>query len=773
MERSLNHQAPLFIGREDLFQKLRETLQSKRLVVIAAPAGTGKTAFALEYARRFSQAYRWVFYMNVASTESWLADALELAARLSLPISAEKQDLVGISEVLQSWFAQQQDYLLILDNVGGATLSSASEQTAAGHTLLLTREAIGDPAFAQMALARLGARQGALLLLRQSGQLPAAIPLKKAKPALRATATTLAQAMDGLPLALHLAASSARVAGSSLQDLLAIYRTYEQRLVQHKTSKDSATNAIAITCSLPAISLQKTLPFAAEVLWLCTVLAPSEIPRELFLQGASELTPALQEIAHNPALLDEALALLASLGLLIMNETSGVLSMQTTVQETLRHAQTQEKRDDLVVHALRAFAHLLPAQEQATPAARMRTAAQILHLATLNSGWLIPQEPVADVFCWAATLLWEYGLIQDAEMLLRRALLIYQHLLGTGHETIGIVLRNLGTLNALLKNYSEAETLFQNALLARSNVLGATHPDVILCLLDLAGIYAEQGKREEARACYQEALKIGEPALGQEHPLLVVAAHKLAIFALEDGQFAEAETYYQRVLPLYEARLGLEDSTTQACMEQMATLYLCQEKPAEAEEILRQLVTAREQTSGEADPATVEIWQKIALTDLAQEKWTQAAEIYQRLLAMYERTSGPDRPEAVQHLELLAFTYMQQSKFEQANKVLQRVLEIREHSLGANHPDVAASLVKLAELTLVQKQPDTAEPLLQRAMSIYMRSQVSDPLALSIIFDNLALAALERGLPEQAETFAETASSLRSIGAPASSTGDE
>ncbi|HLI72061.1 MAG TPA: tetratricopeptide repeat protein, partial [Ktedonobacteraceae bacterium] len=573
MDRSLNHQMPLVVGREDLFQKLREMLQSRRLVVIAAPAGMGKTTFALEYARRFSQAYRWVFYMDVSSTETWLADALELAARLSLPVSAEKQNLAGVSEVLQNWFAQQPDYLLIMDNVGSAALAEPSEQTAAGHTLLLTRQSIDDPSFAQMPLAKLDLQQSTLLLLRQSGQLAASIPLSQAEPAVQATATTLAQAMDGLPLALNLAASSARVAGSSLQDLLTIYRTYEQRLVEHKTSKDRTTNAIAITCSLPAISLQKTQPFAAEVLWLCTVLAPGEIPRELFLQGASELAPALQEVAHNPALLDEALALLTSLGLLTMNETSRVLSMQRTVQETLRQAQAQEKRDGLVVQALRAFAHLLPAQEQATPAARMRTAAQILHLATLNSDWLLPHEPIADVFCWAATLLWEYGLIRDAEMLLRRALPIYQHLLGTGHETIGIVLRNLGTLNALLKNYSEAETLLQNALLARSSVLGATHPDVILCLLDLAGVYAEQGKREEARACYQEALKIGEPALGQDHPLLVVAAHKLAIFSLENGQFAEAETYYQRVLPLYEARLGLEDSTTQACMGQMATVY--------------------------------------------------------------------------------------------------------------------------------------------------------------------------------------------------------
>ncbi|HEY3992684.1 MAG TPA: hypothetical protein VGM01_07355, partial [Ktedonobacteraceae bacterium] len=84
----VGHGPTCFVGRASFLQELHELLQRERRVAISAPAGMGKTTVAAEYARRFSEMYEWTFYLNLASLASWLADSLELAERLALPIPA-------------------------------------------------------------------------------------------------------------------------------------------------------------------------------------------------------------------------------------------------------------------------------------------------------------------------------------------------------------------------------------------------------------------------------------------------------------------------------------------------------------------------------------------------------------------------------------------------------------------------------------------------------------------------------------------------------------
>ena len=672
MKTIVGHEPSFFIGREGFLQELHTRLQSKRRVAISAPAGMGKTAVAAEYARRFADAYERIFYFNLASAASWLADNLELAERLVLPIAAKEQNLATISQALQDWLAQHPNTLLIIDNVGDIALPQTPELPAC-YTLLLTRKTAIDASIAHIHLATLEAEKGALLLLRQSGHLAADVALEQADAQSRAIAITLASAMDGLPLALTLAGAYIRTTRSRLPEFLATYQDYAARLVRLKVAKNSAIDAIAITCSLPSLYIKKTLPLATELLRLCVVLAPIDIPRALFLQGASELTPALQKLAQNPALLDEALTLLESLNLLVVDRATGLLSMQMTVQETLCQAQQPENRNSLVTRALQAFSYLLAAQEQARPATRMRVVAHILHLANESSEWIIPSEAVANTFSWAASLLWEQRLVQDAELLLRKALMIWERILGSGHETVSVATRNLGTLNALLKNYTEAETLLQNAMLARSRALGASHPDVLLCLLDLASIYAEQDKRDETRACYLEVLKIGESALDQEHPLLVVAAHKLAILAAEEEEFEEAEAYYWRILPIYEVTLGMEDNTTLECFEQMVTILLQQQKFAQAEEILQRLLAAKEPGMGIGHPYIRALLQKRAEVAVLQEKFASAEDIYQRLWAYCESAPDQDDVEIRRYLQQLGLLYLQEGKVAEAENAFRRL----------------------------------------------------------------------------------------------------
>jgi predicted ATPase/DNA-binding CsgD family transcriptional regulator len=110
------HHAPLalssFIGRERDFAQVRELLGRSRSVTLTGPGGVGKTRFALEIANRLSAAYaHGVWFVDL----SRLIDAVYLpqtvATALELP---EQRGRSARETLIDSIFDQQR--LLILDN---------------------------------------------------------------------------------------------------------------------------------------------------------------------------------------------------------------------------------------------------------------------------------------------------------------------------------------------------------------------------------------------------------------------------------------------------------------------------------------------------------------------------------------------------------------------------------------------------------------------------------------------------------------------------------
>jgi tetratricopeptide (TPR) repeat protein len=532
-----NQRNPFFTGHERTLQTLLDALRANQRVVLSGTTGLGKTSLALEFAYRFSPQYQWIIWLNASNNATLLADILTLAPQLGLTLD-DKPDFVHVYQTLQDWFANHQQYLLILDNVADVRPTTTPEPLN-GHVLLLTRTPATDQSITHITLTALDEEDAALWVLRQTALVSTDETLEQANEELRTTAIALAHELNGLPLAINLASLYIKTRSISIQDYLALYREYAARLVQLNVSKDKNTDAIAITCSLPVVHLRQQQPAAAELLWSNTVLAPTHIPQTLFTLGAAEQAPEVQNSTQNHSHLDSALAPLFSFGLLVAHETPPSFSMQPTVQATLCAAQPLDKQQQLASQAIRAFYHLLPSQEQTRPADHMHMAIHIHRLASLSSAWDYScGEPGAEVLCWAASLFWEQELIVEAELVLRNAFRIWEHILGIAHPTVRTVLQNLAILNALLQNYPKAEELFHYALRTHPHTAEARHSDVISCLIHLARIYKAQDKLTDARACYQKALKFAEPTLPPDDPLLTTAVDELALLPPEEVDFA-------------------------------------------------------------------------------------------------------------------------------------------------------------------------------------------------------------------------------------------
>lgn len=92
--------------------------------------------------------------------------------------------------------------------------------------------------------------------------------------------------------------------------------------------------------------------------------------------------------------------------------------------------------------------------------------------------------------------------------------------------------------------YSEAQTPLKRALTIFQKVLGPEHPDVAHSLNNLATLYHNQGRDAEAEPLFQRALAILEKVRGPEHPqtMTVRRSYKALLEKLEQQNKAQVAT---------------------------------------------------------------------------------------------------------------------------------------------------------------------------------------------------------------------------------------
>ena len=94
------------------------------------------------------------------------------------------------------------------------------------------------------------------------------------------------------------------------------------------------------------------------------------------------------------------------------------------------------------------------------------------------------------------------------EALLKEALEIQKHSLGTNHPRVASIMNNLALLYFDQDKYSDAEPLLKEALEILKRSLGTNHPDVASIMNNLAFLYYKQGRYSDAETLFKEALDI-------------------------------------------------------------------------------------------------------------------------------------------------------------------------------------------------------------------------------------------------------------------------
>lgn len=196
------------VGRTSELTSIAAQLEAERLVTVLGPGGAGKTTLALETARRTADA----LFVELAPTtpaEVWAAIAAAAGRGIRLADSqrVEEGDSDRVVEALRG-----RDVLVVLDNCEHVSASAAAVArelltTLPGVRILTTsREPLGVPGEAFVPLGPLAHDDAVELFARRVRAARGTAPDEDDADSV----TRIVRRLDGMPLALELAAAKAR-----------------------------------------------------------------------------------------------------------------------------------------------------------------------------------------------------------------------------------------------------------------------------------------------------------------------------------------------------------------------------------------------------------------------------------------------------------------------------------------------------------------------------------------------------------------------------------
>ena len=213
--REIRHSLPAagdtFVGRVDALAELSRQIQSgARLVSVLGIGGTGKTRMVVRYGRSWLGEFPGgVWFCDLAPARGVDGIASAVAQALGVPLGRD-DPVVQLGRAI----AGRGPCLVILDNFeqvarhAAQTLGRWLAHTDQARFIVTTREVLGVPGEVVLALPPLPPAEGAALFVQRA---EAANPDFQPNAEDQAAITPLVALLDGLPLAIELAAARVRV----------------------------------------------------------------------------------------------------------------------------------------------------------------------------------------------------------------------------------------------------------------------------------------------------------------------------------------------------------------------------------------------------------------------------------------------------------------------------------------------------------------------------------------------------------------------------------
>jgi tetratricopeptide (TPR) repeat protein len=146
----------------------------------------------------------------------------------------------------------------------------------------------------------------------------------------------------------------------------------------------------------------------------------------------------------------------------------------------------------------------------------------------------------------------EVGHLRSSESCYRRALPLFERMLGPSHASVATLYHNLGGILYARGHWGRAEHWTRRAVILRTALLGRNHCDVVADQACLAPILAARGKHAEAEALYRRAIRFFSTRQRNAYEVAINSSN-LGVLLDSMGRYRAAEAAYRRALGSYRA----------------------------------------------------------------------------------------------------------------------------------------------------------------------------------------------------------------------------
>ena len=426
---------PYFTGREDILEKLHNSLNSDKAATLAISGlgGIGKSQTAVEYAYIYRNEYNAVLWVEADSREAIISSYATLAEVLDLPEKYRKEQNFIVSAVLR-WLEDNSRWLLVFDNADEPRLlEDYIPKDHKGHILLTSRAQLFDKLgiSKQVQLEKMPPDEAKEFLLKRTGR--SNLHQMENEAILK-----IAKELDYLPLALEQASAYILKVGCSFADYLSSRELGE----------------VANLNNLASLYQNQGKYDASESLYKRVL----EITEKALGSAHPDVASSLNNLA----------SLYQNQGKYDASE-----SLYKRVLEIREKALGSAHPD--VASSLNNLASLYQAQGKYDASESLYKRALKIREKALGSA-----HPDVSTSMNNLALLYQHqGKYDASESLYKRALEISEKALGFDHPSVASNLNNLASLYQDEQKYAEAASLYHRAIEIAEKSLGEEHPDFL------------------------------------------------------------------------------------------------------------------------------------------------------------------------------------------------------------------------------------------------------------------------------------------------------
>jgi hypothetical protein len=243
----------------------------------------------------------------------------------------------------------------------------------------------------------------------------------------RALAITIAQTLDGYPLALDQAGAYLLETGCGLATYFEQYQLHRAALLGRRGQKKLGhADPLTITLGLTLAKVTRQHPVYLHLLRLLAFLQSDGIPYELLSEGASAVSRPLRSLLSNSIDLHQALADLHSYSILQYQTDATLLQCHRLVQAVLIDNLTRKQQRQWATQAMLLINSVFPEALPETWDACERYRKQAQHCATLITTYQLTLTEGAALLQRLGSYCRQQASLTEAETYLLQALQLYE-----------------------------------------------------------------------------------------------------------------------------------------------------------------------------------------------------------------------------------------------------------------------------------------------------------------------------------------------------------